>query len=574
MIRRAALVLALAGCDDGGAVDAVDVGVPRVRPSGELVVDLDGPCRHPVLSADAEGVLRVRTPAPEDSAVEARVVDGPGRLLDGDRPARPVQAGEVRFPFACDGFGITHVFARDDQGRTAVSAEILCARPSGFARACASNVPPRPLGPFTVEQFAPTGDLGRRLAPRGRGGVGVEDQVTVKLRLVFEGGLRPETGGVIEVSVADGAPPGVEVEPARVATEPGTGEASVVLSAGEASGTFVLQYAGLLDGERVEVDSRPFVVTRPPADTVTITCAGDAAPRPWFDAAGGVRVDAEGVRCRLAATADGGPPVEGTRAWVLTEAGSTNRRPRTLEADGAVEVYVDPGRPPPRDVVPVGPSPLDALATVVGIVESTEPFDDVDGDGVFTAGVDGFDPADDVEEPYVDADDDGRYTPGEVFFDTDGDGAWSPANGVPDALALRWAATRLRWVGPLDTGPDALRLDCVPPRCFDAPVPDLHAACAGPMDAWLAEDAAVTGEARAVDRNGQCVAASGAARWFVEPPGALVLEGEPPRLGPCGLGGAAATPFRLLLKRDAQGPVRFGWRAPDGAEVARIVCAP
>ncbi len=573
--RALTLAGVLAACDDGGPNPELDQGVVRVRPLGGLGIDVDGPCRFDVFLAGAQGTLRVRTPAPEGTAVEARVVDGPGVLLAGERPTRMVDGGEARFTFGCDGFGVTHVFARDAQGRTAVSGEILCARPSAYAAACASNVQPVPAGDWTVEQIAPTGVLGRRLAPRGRPAPGLPDAVLVKLRLVFASGRRPETGGAVGVTVSGDAPEGVEVEPDRVGTEAGTGEAGVMLRAGPASGSFTLTYTATLDGETRIVDSLPFVVVRPPADAVRLSCVGGLTPRPWFDATGRVLQGGLGARCLLEAFADGGAPLEGTRAWALTEAGTTSRRLRHLEADGTASFYVDAGRPPPVDAAPPGPSPLDGIATVVGIVEGAERFEDRDGDGVFTAGVDAFDPAFDVAEPFIDADDDGRYGAGETFFDTDGDGAWTPANGRPDAVVLRWASARLRWVGPVANDAGAMTLDCAPPDCQPEPVPGVHdGLCPDGADAWLGEDAVVPGRARFADANGQCVGEGGATAWFVEPAGAVIVEGSPPPRGPCGVGGATEVPFTLRLKRAAAGPVHVGVRDAEGGEVWRTLCAP
>ena len=62
-----------------------------------------------------------------------------------------------------------------------------------------------------------------------------------------------------------------------------------------------------------------------------------------------------------------GAPWVGTRAWVLTEAGGGLPPRGTLDERGEFHFRVVVGFPPPRDVEPPGPSPLDGLVTVVGV---------------------------------------------------------------------------------------------------------------------------------------------------------------------------------------------------------------
>lgn len=578
---RALGLLCTAAClpwacdDDGGLVTVVfDEGVPPIPRLGILSIEVETGCRTPVVFPGETAPVRVRSPSRDGTDVTARVVDGPARLVEaeGDIARRPLIAAEARFNLECTGYGLVVLFARDAGGRVGTSDPLLCARPSGYDRACRSAIAPAPLGDWTIEQFDPTGVRNRRLAPAGRAFASVPDRRPLKLRLVFERGDRPATGGEISVDVLPGAPPGVAVSPESVPTAIGTGEATFDLASGADSGEFRLRYTGLLDGERREVTSEPFVVTAPPAVSAEVTCEGGQRPLRAFDGMGGLVGGGVGVACTLLARSADGPPVDGTRYWVLAEAGEAMPRRGRLDADGRAEFFIAVDGRPPVDAPPAGPSPLDAVVTVVGVVEGAETFEDLDGDGIYTAGVDRVV---DVAEPYVDADDDGERGPNERFLDTDGDAAWSGPNGVLDDLVLHAAQARLRWVGPVADVPETLDLECGPPACSRTPVPGVHEACPDGADAYLLPGAVVRGSARPADRNGQCTTEGGAATLFVTPAEAARVEDAPEvPLGPCGLAGLASTPFTLRLKRAAPGPFTLGLGLPDGDLVERTLCAP
>jgi hypothetical protein len=208
------------------------------------------------------------------------------------------------------------------------------------------------------------------------------------------------------------------------------------------------------------------------------------------------------------------------------------------------------------DAPPRGPSALDGLVTVVGVVEGAEL------------------PELDVAEPFVDANDDGERGPEERFLDTNGDGEWSGPNGEVDDLALHSAVTRLRWVGPVADVPETLRLECEAPGCSPTPVPGVHD-CPDGAVAYLFPGAVVPGSARPADRNGQCTTDGGAATLFVTPAEAATIEdAEAVPLGPCSPAGLGPTPFTLRLKRAQPGPFTLGLGLPDGTLVERTLCAP
>ncbi len=555
------LLAAVAGCDPGprrpeARPDAA-VRIPRI---GLLRFEVDSTCVTPVVFPGENAPVRVYTPA-LDGDVRAKVVDGPAVLVEreGTEAVRPVIAGHARFNLTCTGYGWATVFAVDAEGRAGTSDPVLCVRPSGYDRACRSDHP-RPLGDWRIEQFAPTGDLNRRLTPAGLALGELTDRTALKLRLVFEGGERPAVAGEIAVEVV-GGPAGVTVSPEAKETEPGTGEAEFELASGDESGTFELRYLARLDGEERELLSQPFEVTAPPAGEVEVECGVGDRPVRVFDAAGGIDTNGQAIECVLRARSEAGPPVDGTRFWVLSEAGQAIPSRGRLPASGEVAFTIEPRDRPPVDAAPPGPSPLDGVVTVVGVVEGAEAL------------------GQDVGEPFVDADDDGERGPTERYLDTDGDGAWTGPDGERSDYALHSSETRLRWVGPVVDRPDALRFECVAPDCSPVPVPGVHDGCAADAAAYLLPGAVVAGEATPADRNGQCTETSGFATLFVTPGDAARLEdpdgGEAPEvaLGPCGLAGLAPTQFVLRLKYGS-GPFTVGLGLPDGGLVERTVCAP
>lgn len=557
------LLLCLAACDDGGGL-APDAGFPdaSIRPIGPLTLTVESDCQTPVVRAGDQAVVSARSLAPDGSLTELRVAEGPA-LVDGDAAAMaPHTGGAARFTLTCEGFGRARLVATDAQQRVA-AVDLLCARPSEYTRACASGLPPRPSGDWRVEQTHPTGPRGRRLSPRGISFGGLGWQVPLRLRLVFDGGQRPETAGEVSVEVLPGSAAGVTVEPDTAFTTPGTGEVELTLSAGADPGEFRLQYTARLDGEVRTATSEPFVVTRPPPGHVALDCDAPERPRPVFDEGSGLRPDGPAVACTLRSARDGEAAVGGGRAWIVTEAGRASVARATLDETGEVPFLLVPGDRPPVDAEPRGPSPLDGLVTVVGIVEGSEP-DDTNAHGFA-----------DLDEPYVDSNDNGAYDPGERFFDTNGDGVWTPANGERDEYALIWTSVRLRWVGPLADDERALTLDCREPHCSRTPVPGFHDHCPPDAFAYLLPDAVVDGAVLLADRRGQCIAEGGAATLFVEPERWAVFDGPTDvPLGPCPLTGHSPTPFTLRLKGVAHGPFLLMVALPDGGLLERTLCAP
>lgn len=162
---------------------------------------------------------------------------------------------------------------------------------------------------------------------------------------------------------------------------------------------------------------------------------------------------------------------EGTQVFFLTEAGTVDQV-RMVDDQNEAKAHLRISLPPPRDVESDeyeatagfwrdGFNPRDGLVRVVAVTRGEEDFTDTDGDGVYTVGIDVFEPEHDLPEPFIDHNDNGRWDWEEEFRDANNDGLWTPANGAWDGVTEIWTSTTVLWVGA--------RFHCDMPRWADHP---------------------------------------------------------------------------------------------------------
>ncbi len=133
---------------------------------------------------------------------------------------------------------------------------------------------------------------------------------------------------------------------------------------------------------------------------------------------------------------------DGTPVSFITEGGTigTSSGFNTTTISGVATATLrtaNPTTPALGGIVPVG-NP--GRCRVVVYTSGSESFEDLNGDGVYTAGVDRFVASSDMSEPYIDANDSGQYEVGELYIDADGNGQFTPANGVYDAKTTIWTS--------------------------------------------------------------------------------------------------------------------------------------
>ena len=98
------------------------------------------------------------------------------------------------------------------------------------------------------------------------------------------------------------------------------------------------------------------------------------------------------------------------------------------------------------------------MVNIIAYTNGAEQFDDLDGDGVYTNGVDFFDGANDTPEPFQDFNNNGSYDLGvDLFVDINPvNGAWDDVdNDTWDGNTVIWTSTNIQ----IYTGPPQI-FDC------------------------------------------------------------------------------------------------------------------
>ncbi len=332
----------------------------------------------------------------------------------------------------------------------------------------------------------------------------IGDIVTVKFRALDSRGM-PAEGLPVSFALQSGSS-GVTLTPETAQTNVGSGEVlTQIIVTNRVSSMVVVATAG----DKV-AQSTPFNVAGSAGSDrgITFQCGetnGDAsggihalmAFGPGRDLIAGVK-----LRCTAHVSDRNGDGIPNAQVSFLTEAGTIGPTSQTLtDVVGNAEVLyktsyplpqdVEPGRfthvpeagvrhigqplapswmlpwewrsnpiamPPPDPACPGGcdeprrPDPVrpgrinnprDNLVALIAVTAGEESYVDLNNNGKWDSG----EPFEDTVEPFVDANDSGTWEPGELFIDTNGDGVWSPKNGVFDAATLIWAQERILWTG-------------------------------------------------------------------------------------------------------------------------------
>jgi hypothetical protein len=204
--------------------------------------------------------------------------------------------------------------------------------------------------------------------------------------------------------------------------------------------------------------------------TATATIAFGAAPPAyagsigWNCAAGAISARVSGISdastdCTLSLKDPHGTPQPAgdvqffAEAGTLTDAGVIGAA-RHATYDASV------GDAPPVDVTPLHQeqdyttpvagqvrNPRDMVASLLAVVVAEEAFVDTNGNGVY----DQDEPFTDEPEPFIDVDDDQKFTAGlDIFlpaFDVNGNGQWDSGNGQWDASTKVGRTAHVVWVG-------------------------------------------------------------------------------------------------------------------------------
>ncbi len=384
-------------------------------------------------------------------------------------------------------------------------------------------------GELTIAFVPPEDESDLVIGIRGSG-LGRPDSVVLRFRVTRLD--EPVARRTVNFALPNSAPPNVEIVPRQAQTDD-LGFAQVRLLAGGTPGvvTVTATTAGEEPDDEPLFDRSGVVVIRggvPAADRMQFHC--DDLIIPAFvtrQDAGNWRFGAsedDGTECTVQlADRIGGQADISTRAFFLTEAGSVTQE-SVGDEFGVARTAHRIGPRAPYDTSPLPYeianghdgifNPRDGLVRLVAVTRGEEAFTDVDGNKIYTDGIDFVTPEQDLGEPFVDVNDNGRYDNDEIariiedFRDTDRDGVWSPPNGTWDGDTEIWDSTLVLWVGNLHVDPLDPEIRPIYSYCLEelgcARRPNFNADCP-PSDFYLDAFGSVVLETRFADRNGNCL---------------------------------------------------------------------
>lgn len=385
-------------------------------------------------------------------------------------------------------------------------------------------------------QFVPAGTESLVIGIRDSGG-GRPDRATLKFRVVDVNSSTESGAGLAGVNVVFALPAvhpsDVEIEPATAVTD-ANGEVSVTLLAGGTPGVVNVNATATLEsGESLTSRSGTVVIRGgiPSGRGFNFLCQYPVVPAFSRRLENGEYLFGfsanDGTECsvQLADRVNGVVDLS-TQLFFLSEAGTIIQSAVTDES-GRAKTRLGVGPPAPFTVG--GGS--DGIVTLVAVTRGEEDFYDVDGDKIWDFGVDFQRPEMDLPEPYLDVNDNGNYDQSdenelfvEEFRDTDGDGFWTPANGLWDADIEIWQTTHVLWVGDFDFVGSTLGATCgancstefaVSPAC-DGQLADIFLGPGGSFDIAMV----------ARDDNGNCLDGYHKGVYNVSVDGDLDILGE------------------------------------------------
>ena len=368
-------------------------------------------------------------------------------------------------------------------------------------------------------------------------GGGRPDSVQLKFQVVDINGTAESGNGLegvtVEFDLPDIHPSGVEIEPATAVTD-ADGFATVTLLAGGTPGVVnVNATASVVEGQSLTAKSGTIIIRGgiPSGRGFHFFCAHPIVPAFTSITQGGEYLfgsaSTDGTDCsvQLADRVNGVVDLS-TQLFFLSEAGTIIQSASTNEL-GVATTRLGVGPPAPFDV----DSPSRGLVTLVAVTRGEEDFYDVDGDKIWDFGLDFQRPEMDLPEPFIDVNDNrayDEYDEGDFFVeefrDTDGDGFWTPSNGLWDSDIEIWQTTYVLWVGNIDVADSIPTVSCGPNCSQDfsltQPCDNTNA------DVYLAPGGGFGIDWLAMDDNGNCLSGYGEGVYSASVSGDIELVGD------------------------------------------------
>lgn len=244
-----------------------------------------------------------------------------------------------------------------------------------------------------------------------------------------------------------------------VNSQGGTAQATLYPPQKPGEGNITVSFTNVNNESIIKTEKIKFVVAPPAyAKSVNFSCATQNIGALLPDA------PAITVNCALVLQDQHGNPLPAGVASFYQEAGQLFDDGPASDGTRHVHYTVVPNSPPPVDVDPLpmelSPStlsaislvttdaagthnPRDGVATLLAVVNASEEFTDLNGNGVYDPG----EPFVDEAEPCLDVDDDGTCDSTEFFIDVNHDGKWENGNGQYDSNIPIGRLTHVLWSG-------------------------------------------------------------------------------------------------------------------------------
>lgn len=210
------------------------------------------------------------------------------------------------------------------------------------------------------------------------------------------------------------------------------GIASVTLRSGKLARTVGVVAKVTVGAGTISTEARVAIVGGQP-DSRHISLATER-----YNTAGGITFGLQNSITALLGDRFSNIPIDGTPVSFYSECGTIGDSAGFVlsSVGGQVVAKMTTQNPTTPNLAGVGGSGNVGMCTVLAAMPGEEYYDDFDGDGVYTAGVDSC--SGDQGEPYIDGNDSGAYELGEFFVDSNNNGSWNGPDGVCSSSTMIW----------------------------------------------------------------------------------------------------------------------------------------
>lgn len=506
----------------------------------------DAPTSGPIEFVGATASAQFYCTLPGTVLIRATVVDytpaaggSPRTLSSREFPVRCMEP--ARYEATCAGLIEEDMGAPGDGGASDMGPE-TDAGDGGMPDGSPNVVP----GPISIRFIPPADPTAMIIGIRGSG-LGRPDTVLLSFRVTRND--EPVPNKRVSFDLPPNVLPSVQIDPDETFTDQ-DGIARVLFRAGDTPGVASVRAETTSDDGEVTVADRSGPITIrggvPSARNMHLTCVDPILPAFTSRTSRDEWLMFSGLTVNTICNLQLGDRINGRvdpgiAAFFLSESGTVTQA-GPADPEGVIELEYRVGPPVPYDTQPLayeisagyadGYNPRDGVVRLVAFTRGEEDFNDVDGNKVYTPGIDTILPRQDLGEPFVDVNDNGRYDANlgegvpEEFRDTDGDGAYSLPDLEWNGDTEIWTSTTVLWVGNVVFPPPGDPRYPIVNHCLGAnncSLQRIRQDCPNGVFHFDAGGRLVV-DALFADRNGNCPDGYGEGESFVEVEGGLEVS--------------------------------------------------